>query len=78
MRSATEMFSIAAEIDSKLLHDDERFCGSVKIEHCEGTFLFFDGAFAIKDDVWWLIFTEHHGYHVHHEDEVTVSQYERI
>ncbi len=46
------------------------FSQDVLVLHEEGTTLFFRHAFYIKYYDWVLVFTEHHGYHVHHESDL--------
>lgn len=73
-----EAFGKATDIDKGLRADDERFRNSVKINHEEGTMLFFDGAFSEKYDDYYFVFTEHHGFYVYHEDDVSIRNYKRI
>lgn len=65
----------AQRIESKLTARDRRFGCCVQVVHEEGTVLFFNCAFALKEGVWYYIFTEHHGFHVYHEEDVLVRQF---
>ena len=60
------------ELDKKLRADDPRFRNSITVYHEEGTMMHFEWAFAIKFERWYVIFTEHHGYHIYDEDDVQV------
>lgn len=42
----------------------------VLLLHEEGTALFYRNAFFLRHGDWVLVFTEHHRYHVYHEDEL--------
>lgn len=48
---------------------------TVKVVHQDGTLLVYESAFAREWFGYYLIFTEHNGYHWFHKDEVTVNQY---
>ncbi|MFA5048372.1 MAG: hypothetical protein WC516_05125 [Patescibacteria group bacterium] len=76
---AKEANEIVYNIDTDLSSDDERFNYSVKLVHVhEGSFQFYDNAFAMKAQDLWFIFTEHHKYFIYHEDDVRVSMYKRV
>lgn len=65
---------IVDEYDAKLLATDKRFRKAVHVSHEEGTTLYFKNAFLMKmtvnKDVWIIIFTEHHGSHIYHVDDL--------
>jgi hypothetical protein len=63
---------LAKAYDIKLRSDDPRFRNGVMVIHEEGTVLYFEWAFAIKLQNWYVIFTEHHRWHVYDEDDVKV------
>lgn len=70
----------AEAYDATLLATDLRFRRVVILEHEDGSYLQFDRAFLMMCEREWLIcFTEHHGFHVYHKDDLfAYSQYERI
>lgn len=43
---------------------------SVKIHHQDGSTMWFENAFAEKFEEWWLVFTEHCGYHAFYADDL--------
>jgi hypothetical protein len=50
----------------------------VKVEHDDGSRFLFNYAFVRKDGHYLMVFTEHQGYHVFHEDEVTIEEMEVV
>ena len=61
----------AAAYSDKLRADDVRLRRSVLLIHEEGTTMLFRKAFRMttgRDYV--VVFTEHHGFHIYHNDEV--------
>ena len=61
----------AAEYDSKLLATDPRFRRLVMLTHEDGSVLYFRYAFIlIVDSEWVAVFTEHHGPHVYHQEDL--------
>jgi len=70
----------AEAYDSTLLATDPRFRRVVILEHEDGSYLQFDSAFLMRVDREWIVcFTEHHGFHVYHADDLfAYSQYERL
>jgi hypothetical protein len=62
----------ARKIDETLRADNWIFRHSVKIIHEEGTILSFEcaGVVDLEDDGWLAVFTEHHGFHVYHKDDL--------
>lgn len=68
----SKVYKRAKEYNAQLQADDPRFRRSVLLLHKEGTTLFFQRAFRMTaGDQYLVIFTEHHGFHVYHCDEVT-------
>lgn len=81
-----EIRKLVEKYDEKLLATDKRFRKAVQIIHEEGTTLFFENAFLMKktvkydkgETVWIIIFTEHHGFHIYHKDDLySYFEYER-
>lgn len=66
--------------DRTLLATDARFRRHVSVIHEDGSVLYFDSAFLMRvGEPWLAIFTEHHGCHVYHvEDLVSYSQLEPV
>jgi len=60
----------AEEYDKKLLATDPRFRRAVTIQHEDGSILYFNHAFLARIDDWVACFTEHHGVHVYHSDDL--------
>ena len=73
-----EAYKIAEEFNKKILATDERLKQSVALYFDEGSFQFINNAFAAKQEEYWMIFTEHHGFSVYHEDDIMVATYKRI
>lgn len=79
-----EIQELAKNIDANLLSSDKRFGKSVYIRHDDGSTMMFDCAFVERlivdndlDKVYYLVFTEHHGFHVYHSEDVDfIHQYE--
>jgi len=62
------------EYDAKLRADDPRFRRSVQVIHEEGTTMYFEWAFVVKVDNFYVIFAEHHEMLIYSDDEVQVIQ----
>jgi len=60
----------AKELDSKLTAMSFDWGARVYVKHEDGTELDFNYAFLQKDGDWVYIFTEHHGFHVYHLDDL--------
>ncbi len=58
------------EYDAKLLATDPRFRRSVTMIHQDGSYLHFDSAFLMRTGDWIACFTEHHGTHVYHYEDL--------
>lgn len=67
MRGAYEK---AKQIDAGLTAYDFEWGARVYIKHEDGTELDFNYAFVRKEDEWVFIFTEHHGFHVYHMEDL--------
>lgn len=65
----SEVKAKVAEIGKTLLSTDSRFRRSVLLVTIDSS-QFYRNAFVIKWKGFYLLFTEHHGYHFEHEDEV--------
>jgi hypothetical protein len=65
----------AEEIDKKLTAYDFGN-GVVLVEHDDGSRFFLTHAILFKEDNWWIVFTEHHGIHIFHDEDCTVRTYE--
>jgi len=42
----------------------------VEVKHCDGSHFMFASAFALKFKDYYLVFTEHHKYHIYHVTDV--------
>lgn len=63
--------------ENLLRADDPRFSRKVSLIHEDGCTMYFDSAFLMYvDKVWLAVFTEHHGAHVYHIDDLT--SYEQL
>lgn len=51
---------------------------AVEVVHEDGSRLFFQSAFMIYKDHYFFVFTEHHGSHYYHEDDVNVYMYTHV
>jgi len=77
--SLTTIEAIAKDIDSHLSVLDPRFNDMVQVHGQEDTLVhLIPDAFCLKHGCWFLVFSEHHGYHVYHEEEARVVQYTRM
>jgi hypothetical protein len=63
---------LAKAYDTKLRADDPRFRNAVMVIHEDGTVLHFEWAFVLKLQNWYVIFTEHHRWHIYSENDVQV------
>ena len=74
-----EVEALAREIDKGLLATDERFNGMVQVHgQSDALVNVIPDAFALRHGGWYMIFSEHHGWFVHHCEEVWVIQYKRV
>jgi len=63
----------------ELRSDDPRLRHTVIVWHRDGTMLCFRYAFVLRMGHYIAIFTEHHGEHVYHEEDVDcVDQYDPV
>lgn len=70
-----------ARYDKKLKASDKRFDRCVRLVLDDGSIFDWDSAFAVEidDGNFLAVFTEHHGFYVHHHSDVLdVRQYTRI
>lgn len=71
-------YEAAQAMDAELMADDDRLYGTVHVAHEDGTSLLFVWAFAeqhrVAGNVWWIVFTEHHGAHVFDPEDVKVRR----
>jgi len=79
MISLKDAKELAKTIGSTLLATDVRFRRVVYLtDHC-GSSLVYQPAFALRHGSYVLVFTEHHGYHVYHEEDLSFyAQYEDL
>ena len=64
--------TIAEAYDHQLLATDPRFRRSCTLMHEDGSYLHFDSAFLLHIRKEWVAcFTEHHGLHIYHVDDLT-------
>lgn len=56
--------------DSSLLATDNRFRRAVTIQHQDGSILYFNHAFLMRIEDWVACFTEHHGVHIYHSEDL--------
>ena len=69
----------AKDIEAYLQATDPRFRRALNIVFDDGTSLLFQDAFIVEWKEYYLIFTEHHRFHVYHKDDVLhFQQYNRI
>lgn len=76
--SYSKALQVATLYDAQLRADDPRFRLCVHVLHKEGTTMFYRHAFARRMGGWFMIHTEHHGFHVYDADDVTCMQLQRI
>ena len=62
--------TIAEAYDKTVKASDPRLRNCVYLIHEEKTTLFYRFAFAMKLDDYYVIFTEHHSFHVYHESDL--------
>lgn len=51
---------------------------AVEVVHEDGSRLLFQSAFAIHEDEYFFVFTEHQGSHFYHQDDATIYTYTRV
>jgi len=59
----------------KALHAGSFGGGAVQVVHQDGSTMFFHYAFAERFEQWWLVFTEHCGYHAFYNDDLESISY---
>lgn len=73
-----KIYDIAKEIDTKLKADADIFDGAVLVLHDDASTLLFQNAgVCIIENDWFVVFTEHHGFHVYHNEDAKWIQYKR-
>ncbi|MBT7080999.1 MAG: hypothetical protein HN929_05980 [Chloroflexi bacterium] len=72
--SINKIWSKAREIAARPRSLSE-YNNMVTVDHMDGSFMKFDGAFVLRYGEYNLIFTEHHGQHVYEKTEARVNQY---
>lgn len=68
--SYKKLLEEAAEYDKSLKATDKRLQGYVHLVHQDGSTFYWASAFLLTTGDFWVIFTEHHGFHVYHKDDV--------
>lgn len=77
-RSLKDIRDKSEAYDKALRADDPRFNRSVLVIHIDGSVIFYKSAFLMRaGDGWIVTFTEHHGIHFNHEDEL-MRHYELV
>jgi len=62
---------IAEAYDHHLLATDPRFRREVTLIHEDGSITHFDSSFLLRIRTEWIVaFTEHHGLHIYHQDDL--------
>lgn len=64
--------AFAKRYDSELLATDPRLRNAVMVITEEGSVLCFEYAFCVLINHWYVIFTEHHRYHLYHNTDAQV------
>jgi len=62
----------AKEEDDRLKATDFHWGHYVMVEHEEGSQFIFNYAFAKEREEFWVVFSEHQGYHIFAKDEVVI------
>jgi len=74
-----KVWEVAKKVDDLLRADDERFSRSAEVIHEDGSVMILENAFVEEYKDWYIVFSEHFGFHVFHKEDVyRVSQHERI
>ena len=69
----------AKEYDVNLTATDPRFLNVVNIHStCCMTNVIYDNAFTVKKQEFYIVFTEHNGFHIFHEEEYQIMMYQKI
>ena len=77
LKSYREAKRFAEQRDKKLTGYD--FKHSVLIKHGDGSVLFFNYAFLEEKEGWIFVFTEHHGPHIYHKEDLDgIKQYKHF
>lgn len=71
-----EAYAIAEKFNKSLKSDDSRFSGIVIVHSLNDFSSFtFSDAFAVYYKDFYIIFTEHYGFHLYHEEDASVVMY---
>jgi hypothetical protein len=70
LHSITKIRKLAEEYNKTLWASDPRFNRSVTLLHRDGSIEHYDSAFLLQRDGYVVCFTEHHGHHIDHVDEL--------
>lgn len=73
--SAIEAFQKMQEIKGKLTAYDFHYTKWVQVLHEDGSFQNFESAFVLSFGPYRLVFTEHHGDHFYHREDVKIRQF---
>ena len=73
------VYALALQLDDELTAYDFKWDNAVEVNDEEGTRFFFINAFCLEyvgedKDKWLMVFTEHHKFHVFHQEELTSWQ----
>ena len=70
----------AAEIDATLgVDNDGYFHRVIHVVHRDGSSMILVHAHVQKHEMWYMVFSEHNGWHVFHEDDIEfLNQYEHV
>jgi hypothetical protein len=67
-----EVEVLAKAYDNKLKAN--RFNDVVVVSHQDGSYFSWCNAFAMKKGTWYIVFTEHFGYHIFDKDDINSIQ----
>lgn len=71
-----KIHAIAEAYDKTLKATDPRFSGIVVVHSLNDFSSFtFSEAFALYYDAWYIVFTEHYGFHLYHEEDASVCMF---
>jgi len=71
-----EAYAVAEKYDKKLKATDPRFRGIVIVHSLNDFSSFtFSEAFAMSYKEFYIVFTEHYGFHLYHEDDASVVMF---
>lgn len=73
-----EAYKLAQKYNETLLCTDPRLHNAVHVFVDDGSTFMWQNAFLMSKDDYIIIFTEHHGFHVYHKDDVEYMQFQRM